>query len=84
MSFCMWIQSFPPFRKSAICPICFEYKWLLNKSMNEFEKTGCLTCSLKIKNDYNKLNNDEIDKFIENFTNRHKPDYKYKATGRYD
>jgi thymidine phosphorylase len=52
--------------------------------MNEFEKTGCLTCSLKIKNDYNKLNNDEIDKFIENFTNRHKPDYKYKATGRYD
>ena len=75
---CIWIQSFPPFRRSAICPICFEYKWLLNKSMTEFEKTGCLTCSLKIKNDYDRLEIQLIDNLVNNFND------KYKITGRYD
>jgi|UniRef100_A0A6C0IQZ9 hypothetical protein len=81
---CLWLQSFPPFSRSDICPICFEYKWLLNKSHKEFNLTGCLTCSLKIKNDYNQLKADEIDDFIENFTNKHNVNYKYKATGRYN
>ena len=75
---CIWIQSFPPFRRSAICPICFEYKWLLNKSMKDFEKTGCLTCSLQIKNDYDRLENQLIDNVVNNFND------KYKITGRYD
>ena len=77
-NFCIWIQSFPPFRRSAICPMCFEYKWLLNKSMKDFEKTGCLTCSLQIKNDYDRLENELIDNLVNNFNN------KYKVSGRYN
>jgi hypothetical protein len=75
---CIWIQSFPPFRRSAICPICFEYKWLHNKSMTEFEKKGCLTCSLKIKYNYDQLENQLIGNIVNNFND------KYKTTGRYD
>lgn len=77
-NFCLWIQSFPPFRRSAICPMCFEYKWLLNKSMKNFEKTGCLTCSLKLKNDYDRLENELIDNLVNNFNN------KYRVSGRYN
>jgi len=75
---CIWIQSFPPFRRSAICPMCFEYKWLLNKSMQNFEKTGCLKCSLKIKNDYNRLEYELINNIVNNFNTR------YKVSGRYE
>ena len=46
--------------------------------MTEFEKTGCLTCSLKIKNDYDRLENQLIDNVVNNFND------KYKITGRYD
>ena len=77
-NFCIWIQSFPPFRRSAICPICFEYKWLLNRSLEDFENSGCSICRLKIKKDYDRLENALLDNVIENFNN------KYKASGRYN
>jgi len=58
--------------------MCFEYKWLLNKSMQNFEKTGCLKCSLKIKNDYNRLEYELINNIVNNFNTR------YKVSGRYE
>ena len=69
------IMSLWPIQKSMLCPYCNNLEWRLDKTIEEYNKMGCMKCRILLNN---KNENDSLKLYVR------KKVYNYKVTGRYE